>query len=131
MGLFNKLAEIFGFGRNSLSDELKPDPEDAKAREHAAFVVEAQKKEIYPVQTLRGKGKPSDVGKSWADLGLPDPDPQYECWIDVYDGPSGKGYVINYEFNKGGTLIRKALNVGPEEWREKDWEEVVEPVRPK
>lgn len=127
MGLFDRLAAALGFKDDTIKPEPRQDPEDAKARAHAEAVVATQKEESFPVQTLRGKRKPADVSKSWDDLKLPDPDPQYECWIDVYDGPSGKGYVINYEFNRSGTLIRKALNVGPEEWRERDWEEVVEP----
>lgn len=102
----------------------RPDPEDERAYTHAALVESLQKNRRFPLQTLRGGGKPTDVQdfKNWAD-----PPTGYTCWVDVYGGPLGVGYVINYEVQRGGRPWRKAINFGPERWREQDWTAVENP----
>lgn len=35
-------------------------------------------------------------------------------WIDVYDGPNGKGYVATVEGTLGGNTWRRAVQIGPE-----------------
>ena len=102
----------------------RPDPEDSTAYTHADLVESLQKNRSFPLQTLHGGGKPSDVAdrKNWID-----PPAGYENWVDVYEGPKGIGYVVNYEVQRGGKPWQKAINYGPEDWREQDWTEVVEP----
>lgn len=101
----------------------RPDPEDSQAYAHAEKVRAEQDKRSFPLQTLRGRRRPSDVADTaeWeaAPVG-------YSSWVDVYEGPSGVGYVINYEVQRGSTTWRKAINFGPEKHREQDWEEVKE-----
>lgn len=42
--------------------------------------------------------------------------------IDVYDGPKGKGYVVTFKTEKGGSVWIKRVNVGPETYRDtKGW----------
>jgi len=102
----------------------RPDPEDPIAYAHADLIESLQKNRSFPLQTLRGGGKPTDVAdfKNWID-----PPAGYENWVDVYEGPKGVGYVINYETARGIKLFHKAINYGPEDYREQDWTEVVEP----
>lgn len=98
----------------------RPDPEDLAAYAHVEKVLVEFEQEGGHFQVLRGGKKPSDVEKV-TKLSSP---AGFEYWIDVYDGPLGKGYVINYECVRGGKLIQKAVNFGPEEWREQDWKEI-------
>ena len=60
--------------------------------------------------------------ETWSDAALPLP-PQMECsvQIDVYDGPSGRGYVIAGEVLLAGVRYLRRAHVGPETWREHDW----------
>lgn len=41
--------------------------------------------------------------------------------VDVYDGPSGKGYVVQVLTKFNGVLWAKAVNSGPERWRDSNW----------
>lgn len=60
--------------------------------------------------------------ENWSDAGLPLP-PLMECAarIDVYDGPSGRGYVIAGELLLAGVRYLRRIHTGPEAWREHDW----------
>jgi len=107
-----------------LADETRPDPEDAKARDHAVKIEAAQKELAFPMQWLRGGVIPSDR-KAEEGQGWEPPPTGYESWVDVYEGPLGTGFVANYEVRRGSKLFRKAMNVGPEVYREQDWTEVV------
>lgn len=103
------------------------DSETTLAVAHAEKVNLIQEKEAFPVQVLRGRKLPSDakVAKvEWEAVpaGLGD------SWVDVYEGPQGIGYVVTYEIDKGGVLFYKAINKGPETYREQDWTEVRENV---
>lgn len=46
-------------------------------------------------------------------------------WIDVYDGPQGKGFVVTAEVSltiNGRVLTwQRAVNEGPETWRSFNW----------
>jgi hypothetical protein len=46
-----------------------------------------------------------------------------ELSIDVYEGPSGQGYVINLSYCVEQVCYRKSAQVGPEVWRLTDWTE--------
>lgn len=122
------LAKLKAWLNGGLAEEKKPDPEDRDAREHAQKIEDLQKGEAFPVQLLRDKTKkPSDTPKGWDDIeaksaGLKQS--PYDCWVDVYEGPRGIGYVIHYETKRGQKTFRKSLNIGPETERERDWEEI-------
>lgn len=60
--------------------------------------------------------------ESWSEAGLPLP-PLMECAvrIDVYDGPSGRGYVIAGELLLAGVRYLRRAHAGPEAWREHGW----------
>jgi len=104
----------------------RPDPEDEVIREHAEQkMMPEQDRRRVPLQLLRHSAgrrrKPTDVAENWDDALIAAPPAGYDCWVDVYDGPSGKGYVVWYETTRGADTIRKALNYGPETYREQDW----------
>lgn len=42
--------------------------------------------------------------------------------VDVYDGPSGKGWTITVWVKFNGTIYTRTVNVGPENWRAKPWD---------
>jgi hypothetical protein len=51
-------------------------------------------------------------------------------WIDYYDGPKGKGYMVNaMVIDRGVTYIR-SVNVGPETERTQNWT-AVKPIEEK
>lgn len=45
--------------------------------------------------------------------------------IDVYNGASGKGYVVTIQLIENGQLWSRSINTGPESGRSKDWHEVI------
>jgi hypothetical protein len=45
--------------------------------------------------------------------------------VDVYDGPSGKGWTLTAEATHDGRLFRRIVNVGPESHREIPWTEII------
>lgn len=105
--------------------DTRPDPEDPAAYDHLKLIQAEFESTGEVYQILRGGGKPSDVSKATAVVARP----AMPFWVDVYEGPKGKGYVVNYEIVKDGKTLRKAINFGPEEWRERDWAEVVDGPR--
>ena len=44
-------------------------------------------------------------------------------WVDEYDGPRGKGYIVRSETVEDRVTYQKADNVGPEAERSFDWQE--------
>ena len=110
--------------------DIRPDAEDAAAYTALAAVEAVQKDEArtYPLQLLRYSSglKPSNEKDGWEKVAAPPAG--YDSWVDVYDGPQGVGYVTWYEIKKGKDLYRKAINVGPETWREQDWTAVETPM---
>lgn len=120
MSILSHIAAVF---RPATPDpDPRPDPEDDLAYTHAALIESLQTNRRFPLQTLRGGGKPSDVRdtKNWAD-----PPAGFTEWVDVYEGLQGIGYVVNYEVTRGSRPFRKAINYGPEKYRERDWTEVL------
>jgi hypothetical protein len=68
---------------------------------------------------------PTDQAESWIDM-YPELSTLVfpaSMRIDVYDGPSGKGYVIKTRLCYVDTCYEKADNHGPETWRSSDWRE--------
>ena len=85
---------------------------------------------------LDAKGQPKTVvmrepHPTWESLGILPKKclARYSC--DCYEGPKGHGWVLNAETVVDGTTYRRAVNVGPETWREQEWREVVPPSFPK
>jgi len=121
--MWNWLKSLWDSAVSYIKPDPRPDPEDPAAY---AFVDEILKefeaqKEHY--QMLRGGGKPSDVAKT-APGELKNKAPAgYIWWVDVYDGPKGKGYQVCFEVKRSKVTYRKVVNLGPEEWREQDWAE--------
>jgi len=111
------LKDLINF---SPAEDTHPDPEDPTAYAHVALVEQEFKDAGEAFQVLPGGKQPTDVSKR-SKLTSPS---GFSYWVDVYDGPKGKGYVIRYETTRAGKLVRKAVNFGPETWREQDWEEV-------
>lgn len=67
----------------------------------------------------------ADLGELWQAAALP-----YELgWsfsVSTYDGPSGQGYVLNVVTTIDGRVYQRAINTGPEDYREAPWYEFVE-----
>lgn len=77
-----------------------------------------------------GSLKPSDQAETWADflgVDLPGTLP-VALWIDAYDGPQGKGYVVTAEVTYNSKVWSRSWNVGPETWRSVAWHEVRDAV---
>ncbi len=106
--------------------DTHPDSEDQTVYDHAIAYLQsfdADGAEVF--QILRNGAKPTDITKSVADFAsVPTLPVNYSFWVDVYDGPKGKGFVFNYETKRDTATIQKRMNFGPEEWREMDWTEV-------
>lgn len=126
--LWTKILSLF-----KPAPDPRPDPEDPVVYAHLERLLWSFEDAGGPFQLLRDTAKkPTDVAKAWADLkeqgkqGPPPVPAGYACWVDVYDGPLGAGLVVNYETTRKGVAFRKAINLGPEEYREQDWAEVVE-----
>lgn len=65
---------------------------------------------------------PTDQPESWADVGVPLSDTMdMALTVSVYDGPSGKGYVVVAETVISETLWLRTINFGPETWRQHYW----------
>lgn len=66
--------------------------------------------------------KPTDQAENWVDFGLGSlTTAPCSFQVDVYDGPTGKGYVATVEVLYGGTLYSRSRNVGPETYRTVAW----------
>lgn len=61
----------------------------------------------------------------WQQLAL-DPALPYSSRVDVYQGPEGWGYVLTVSAVLDKQLWERAVNTGPEAWREQPWHAVVE-----
>lgn len=102
--MWEKLKQWLGL----VKKDERVDVEDTDAYAHFQALSEVLNP---PRQVIRGKvdGLPACT---------------YDFWVDVYDGPQGKGYVVNYETTRDGKKIVKRINVGAETHREQDWTEV-------
>ena len=75
--------------------------------------------------------KPHDQAERWTDIFfgadvLPTNIPA-QAQVDVYDGPQGKGWTVTLRGTKNGNLYWRTWNVGPETWREQDWQSCILP----
>lgn len=69
--------------------------------------------------------KPADQGENWADIGIVLPSSmELAVQVDVYEGPRGWGYVVIGIIEIAKKVWRKAINVGPEDYRNSDWQEI-------
>lgn len=60
--------------------------------------------------------RPADKKESWLDFGLYDCSVRGTWWIDVYDGPAGKGFVLNVAVKYDTLTYRYSRNYGPSSW---------------
>lgn len=69
--------------------------------------------------------KPTDQAEDWnaVSVTLPSTMP-LRVAVDVYAGPAGPGYVLMGELAIGNQVWRRAINVGPENRRSHDWQQV-------
>lgn len=72
-----------------------------------------------------GTAKPTNEAAGWQAV-LADllPTMAFRLRIDVYDGPSGKGYVATAQVKFGNQVWERAQNSGPETWRTRGWSRV-------
>jgi len=72
-------------------------------------------------------GKPTDqietLESLWDYVALPDV-LEYTIRVDVYEGPSGAGYVLVVTALVDGVTWERDINVGPETYRDQPWFEV-------
>jgi hypothetical protein len=75
---------------------------------------------------------PTDSSSTWLAVfpAVASDPPPVTIAIDIYDGPSGKGYVIRSQYCLDGQCYLKIENHGPETWRSHDWQLIVtvEPI---
>lgn len=69
-----------------------------------------------PIKTRR----PSDQAEDWSAISLPN-SMDVALEVHTYDGPNGKGYIIFGECIIDGEVWRRAINFGPETYRDSDW----------
>ena len=71
---------------------------------------------------------PSDVAESWLDRypELASVNIPAVFIMDVYDGPSGKGFVLTVGAKWNGNKYARSQNYGPETWRTVGWHQVVD-----
>jgi hypothetical protein len=70
--------------------------------------------------------KPTDQPEDWDDVftgpnALPTTNWPNSLRIDVYNGPSGQGYVVVGVYTKGGETWGRSINIGPETYRDLPW----------
>lgn len=69
--------------------------------------------------------KPTDQAESWSDAGITLPATiPVKLWIDVYDGPKGKGWTLNAEVIIGANTFRTCVQGAGNESRAYDWRQV-------
>lgn len=65
--------------------------------------------------------KPTDQIESWEDAGITLPSTMpLSVRVDVYNGLQGWGFVVIGELEVGNKVWRRAINVGPESYRNTD-----------
>lgn len=125
--MLQAIKKFFGFGKGEkpvIEPDTHADPEDPAAYTYVDKVDAVLQADVdFPIQTLRGRKLPTDArpGSDKKLAALEEAPAGYETWVDVYEGPDGVGYVINFEIVKGKDTYRKCVNVGPEKYREQDW----------
>ena len=76
----------------------------------------------------RLNGKPIGQAESWKDFspGLFDGNLPCNTSIDVYNGPTGWGYLVTFEHEFENRMYERVHNVGPESSLEKEWSLILE-----
>lgn len=65
---------------------------------------------------------PTDQAETWEDIAVPFPSAlPIAVEVHVYDGPSGHGYILLGKVELAGKRWMRAINVGPETWRTREW----------
>jgi len=62
---------------------------------------------------------------SWRDIGGVSNRMMSQMWIDIYNGPQGKGYVVTLRFRHGLDEWTRSINTGPETFKEQPWTKVI------
>jgi len=62
-----------------------------------------------------------DFGAMWSQVAVGQGRIPMRVRIDVYNGPSGQGYVMTFETARAGVAYQRVVNVGPESWRNANW----------
>lgn len=70
--------------------------------------------------------KPSGVTASWDEMGANLVTTKSCLTVDEYQGPQGAGWVLTAMVRLGGVLWQRAIQRGPETWREQAWQPVPE-----
>lgn len=69
--------------------------------------------------------KPTDVGKRWADVGIINFETMpYRLKVDVYNGPSGPGWVACIQAYDGSRYMERCTGYGGE-FRDSEWAPVI------
>lgn len=114
----------------AVKPDPRPDPEDAAAYAFVSEVLKEYESQKEHYQILKGGGQPSDVAKKAPPALVAKAPVGWTWWVDVYEGPKGRGYQVCFEVVRGdGKIYRKVVNEGPEEWREQDWERAPSEVK--
>jgi len=125
-------------GNNNISSELRVSGESALdnivnqmaskqeqyIKDHGTYWQGLSTHDFVPSknEALNPDRKPSDVDKSWKDMGfILGKNSRFLLKTDVYDGPDGNGYTITIRTIENGKLFEKVLNFGNETYRAHDW----------
>jgi hypothetical protein len=95
---------------------------------------EGETKEDKAIEPDRLTEKPTDQQAGWLDIF-----PEFETEkmpvlmiVDVYDGPEGPGYTIRLSILYRNLQYQRAIQFGPERWREHSWQQIqVEAIEPR
>jgi hypothetical protein len=117
MGLWDLFKGIF---KNA--EDTRPDPEDKDVYKHFDKIAKKLEFEKNTIQIRKGNRAEQDA------LGLGHPPAGIEWYMDVYESPLGPGYQVVYLTERNGVLYQKIVNVGPETFRDRDWEIATTPV---
>jgi hypothetical protein len=73
-------------------------------------------------------GRPTDQSTPLAELWVYSGLPMELSWsfrVDTYDGEQGPGYVLEISTTIDGEVYLRSLNVGPENYRTRNWFKVL------
>lgn len=122
------LKNLLGVAAAAPVPDPRPDPEDPLAYKFIDDLIKAFEKEGRHFQALKGGSKPSDEEKVLAKADKDKAPAGYTWWVDVYDGPRGKGFQVGFEISRADGTYQKIVNLGPEPEREQDWTKVEQPA---
>lgn len=79
-------------------------------------------------KTVEATRKPTRQADNWRDVLTMPATLRANYQIDTYGGPLGEGYVITQSVEDAGVRYERAINQGPETWREHTWRPAATPV---